>query len=210
MIKRQDLVIKLNHLILIKGFQTQSMSTLAQQVGVSRATLYLNFKNKDDLVEAVVTRHLTFIKDNQLPAFEPTNFLSTWLKALLLLGSTTTTFMTELTTNYPTLASTLTTATEDYLQQLLAYLQQAQAANFLVTNLTPEFMLFQAQALIAQILSEVRQHNLPLLTAETYLKATFTMQLNGLVQPEQQAALDSSQIATFEQTILAEFRATYA
>jgi len=48
MIKRQDLVIKLNHLILIKGFQTQSMSTLAQQVGVSRATLYLNFKNRID------------------------------------------------------------------------------------------------------------------------------------------------------------------
>ncbi|BDZ30309.1 TetR/AcrR family transcriptional regulator [Lactiplantibacillus sp. WILCCON 0030] len=209
MIERHDLVIKLNHLILIRGFQKQSMSTFAKEAGVSRATLYLNFKNKDDLVRAVVNRHLTFIQQHPVAEFQAANFLPTWLNSLLLLGSTTTTFSTDLQVVYPELAQQLQQATKTYLADLLAYLRQAQTAHFLVSNLTPAFMLFQAQALVTQILAQVQDHRLSLPTAESYLDATLAFQLNGLVEPHQQAQLNPDQIARFKTTILAEFRATY-
>lgn len=210
MIERNDLVIKLNHLILSRGFQKQSMSALARQAGVSRATLYLNFKNKDDLVQAVVDRHLAFIHQHQVPPFQNQNFLATWLNSLLLLGSTTPAFLADLQVGYPARAQQLHSATQTYLANLLTYLQQAQAANFLVSNLSPAFMLFQAQSLITQILMQVQAHSLPITDAEAYFQATWTLQLNGLIRPDQLKQLDLTAVASFEQTILGEFRATYA
>ena len=43
MINKSDLTIKLNHVILIDGFQKMSMGKLASAIDVSRATLYSYF-----------------------------------------------------------------------------------------------------------------------------------------------------------------------
>ncbi|MFC6180601.1 TetR/AcrR family transcriptional regulator [Lactiplantibacillus daowaiensis] len=211
MIDKRELVINLNHVILIKGFQTLSMSKLAQAVNVSRATLYLYFKNKDDLVQAVVARHLQFVTKRPVPTtFTATEFLPTWLDALLLMGSTTPTFMTELTHAYPTLARQLTQANQAYFNALITYLAQGQADGILTANLTPDYMLFQADALIKAVLTQVQQHTLPLTQAEAYLSATLQLQWQALIVPEQLPQLDTTSIHDFKQTVLTEFTATYS
>jgi len=111
MINQKDLTIKLNHVILIQGFQKLSMSKLATAVGISRASLYLYFKNKDDIVQAVVDRHLKFIAEHPVPKqFSPATFLPIWLDSLLLMGSPPTTFTTDLRKGYPDQSATFTAA----------------------------------------------------------------------------------------------------
>ncbi|WP_203640609.1 TetR/AcrR family transcriptional regulator [Levilactobacillus andaensis] len=211
MIDQKELTIKLNHVILIKGFQTVSMSKLAAAVNVSRASLYLYFKNKDEIVQAVVARHLQFIAEHPVPRhFAPATFLPIWLDSLLLMGSTTETFTTELKKAYPALYQQFTGAYRVYFGQLEVYVDQGQQANFIVKEFPAAYVLFQAEALVQTVLQQVKTHQLTLDRAETYLAATLRLQLTGLLVPAVQEQLDMKQIEGFKATILREFRATYA
>ncbi|GKT03909.1 TetR/AcrR family transcriptional regulator [Furfurilactobacillus entadae] len=211
MIDQRELTIKLNHVILIEGFQKLSMSRLAAAVDVSRATLYLYFKNKDDIVQAVVARHFQFLTENPVPKqFTTASFLSVWLNSILLMGSTTDTFMTDLQRGYPELAQQLNAAYRDYFEQLAAYVTRGQTVGAVVPTYSPGFVIFQADALVKTILQQVRLHQLSLDQAERYLEDGLSLQLQGLLTPEAQAQVDVATIKPFKAVILAEFRATYA
>lgn len=211
MINKHDLTVNLNHIILIEGFQKLSMSKMAAAVGVSRATLYLYFKNKDDVIQAVVARHFQFMTENPIPEqFAATSFSPVWLKSLLLMGATTETFMTDLRHNYPDLAQRLTQAYQDYFMQLVTYVGQAQAADFVLATYQADFVVFQAQTLVKGILQQVRAHQITLSQAETYLDDGIKLQLHGLLTPAALQQLDTSAEAPFKAVIFAEFRATYA
>jgi len=211
MIDQRALTIKLNHVILIEGFQKLSMSKLAAAVDVSRATLYSYFKNKDEIVQAVVARHLQFITENPVPEqFEATTFLPIWVNSLLLMGSTTETFTTDLQHVYPELAHQLSLAYHDYFQQLLAYVRQAQQVSFILPDYAPDFVIFQAEALLKTVLQQIRTHRLTLAQAERYIEDSLKLQLQGLLTPAAHGQVDMATIAPFKAVILAEFRATYA
>lgn len=211
MIDKQQLVMNLNHVILIKGFQTLSMSKLAQAVNVSRATLYLSFKNKDELVQAVVQRHLDFFDKYPVPTtFVADEFLPAWLNALLLMGSTTTTFTTELQRAYPALAQRFATGYAQYFTALQAYLTLAQTNGMVVTNLTPDYLIFQAKTLINGVLTQVENQSLTLDQAETYLVATLQFQLDAILAPDAQGSIKLDDLEPVKTNILSEFRATYA
>jgi AcrR family transcriptional regulator len=211
MIDQHALTIKLNHVILIEGFQKLSMSKLAAAVDVSRATLYIYFKNKDEIVQAVVARHLQFISENPVPKqFEAQSFLPIWLNSLLLMGSTTETFTTDLQHASPELAHQLNVAYRDYFQQLLTYIEQAQQAQFIRPDYAPEFVIFQAETLLKTVLQQVRSHQLTLAQAERYIEDGLKFQLQGLLTDDARGQVDIATIEPFKTVIMAEFRATYA
>ena len=211
MIDQKSLTTKLNHVILIEGFQKLSMSKLATAVGGSRASLYLYFKNKDEIVQAVVARHVKFIKEHPVPVhFATATFLPVWLDSLLLMGSTTETFTTELQRAYPELYQELSGAYRIYFHQLKAYVAQGQRAQFVRDNFPADFVIFQAESLVKSVLMQVREGQLRLDRAEVYLTATLDFQLTGLLVASVQEQLDMRQVAGFEATILREFRETYA
>ncbi|WP_143462292.1 TetR/AcrR family transcriptional regulator [Levilactobacillus enshiensis] len=211
MIDQKELTAKLHHVILIKGFQTVSMSKLAAAVNVSRASLYLYFKSKDEIVQAVVARHLQFIAEHPVPRpFAPATFLPIWLDSLLLMGSTTETFTTELKRAYPALYQQLTGAHRVYFAQLEVYIDQAQQVEFIDPALPADYVLFQAEALVQTVLQRVQAHQLTLDRAETYLVATLHLQLWGLLTPAGWEQIDTTHLESFKATILREFRATYA
>ncbi|WP_125582239.1 TetR/AcrR family transcriptional regulator [Levilactobacillus cerevisiae] len=211
MINQKDLTIKLNHIILIEGFQKLSMSKLATAVGISRASLYLYFKNKDEIVQAVVDRHLKFIAEHPVPKqFSPTTFLPIWLDSLLLMGSTTDLFMADLRKGYPELFQTLSAAYQGYFAQLAVYVGQGQASHFFLDLYSVDFVLFQAQTLVQGVLRQVQGRQLSLDHAGKYLEDTLHFQLAGLLPRRSQEQLDEQQIAGFEATVLREFRETYA
>ena len=211
MINKHDLTVNLNHIILIEGFQKLSMSKMATAVGVSRATLYLYFKNKDEVIQAVVARHFQFMTENPIPKqFSAASFSAVWLNSLLLMGATTETFMRDLRHNYPDLAQRLTQTYQDYFAQLVTYVDQAQTADFVLATYQADFVVFQAQTLVKEILQQVRAHQITLSQAETYLDDGITMQLHGLLTPAALQQLDTSAEAPFKAVIFAEFRATYA
>lgn len=211
MIDQKALTIRLNRVILIEGFQKLSMSKLAAAVNVSRASLYNNFKDKDEIVQAVVARHLKFIAEHPVPQrFAVSSFLPVWLYSLLLMGSTTTAFTVDLQRAYPDLYQDFTVAYRQYFERLEAYVAQGQQAQVILDVFSADFVIFQAQSLVTTILDQVRHGQLPLDRAETYLAATLHFQLAGLLTTQAQGQFDVQQVAGFEATVLREFRETYA
>ncbi|MYV05483.1 MULTISPECIES: TetR/AcrR family transcriptional regulator [Furfurilactobacillus] len=211
MIDQTELTIKLNRVILIEGFQKLSMSKLAQAVDVSRATLYLYFKNKDEIVQAVVGRHLRFISERPIPAeFDASSFITVWLNSLLLMGSTTETFTTDLQRAYPELAHELRMADHDYFTHLISYVAKAQQADVVLPIYTPDFVVFQADTLITSVLQQVKAHRITLEQAEQYLSDGISLELQALLSSTVRKQLDISNFEPMKTLIFKEFRATYA
>ena len=122
MTPKEELIIKFNHIILIQGFDNFSMVDLAKMAGISRAKLYIYFKNKDEIVQSVVQRHLEFLQKNPIPTkVADENLLPTILNSLLLMGSTTELFKTELQQAYPQMYRQFSHGYEKYFQALEKY-----------------------------------------------------------------------------------------
>lgn len=209
MTPKEELIIKFNHIILIQGFDNFSMVDLAKMAGISRAKLYIYFKNKDEIVQSVVHRHLEFLQKNSIPTkVEGKNLLPTILNSLLLMGSTTKLFKTQLKQAYPQMYRQFNQGYEEYFQALKKYYQVAQQQQLLISDVSAEFLLFQNQINIHGILNNVRTNQISLEKGEQYLKEYFTYQIHSLlVKPE---VVVSDQIKNFTQTIINEYYDTYA
>lgn len=209
MTPKEELIIKFNHIILIQGFNNFSMVDLAKMAGISRAKLYIYFKNKDEIVQSVVQRHLEFLQKNPIPSkVENENLLPTILNSLLLMGSTTELFKTELKQAYPQMYRQFSHGYEEYFQALEKYYQIAQQQQLLINDVSAEFLLFQNQINIHGILDNVRTNQISLEKGEQYLKEYFIYQIHSLlVNPK---VVISDQIKTFAHTIINEYYDTYA
>jgi AcrR family transcriptional regulator len=211
MTTKRELTIKLNHVILIAGFQKVSMSKLASLINVSRATLYIYFKDKDDVVNAVVDRHIEFISTHQIPkTFKSEDFLPVQLNSLLLLGSTTKTFNDELKVAYPELFQKMNSAYEKYFSDLEKYYSAAIKAGFIMSSYSSDFIIFQDRNNIQGILDAVLAKELTVNQAEDFLNQYMVFQIGGLINQSAQEELDPSIIEDFKKQIFAEFRATYS
>ena len=63
-------------LFISRGFSKVTMDELAEQLGISKKTLYRHFKAKDDLVEAAVEWQMLYIRQNLAEIFSrPGDFL---------------------------------------------------------------------------------------------------------------------------------------
>lgn len=208
MTPKEKLVIKFNHIILIQGFNNFSMAQLAKMADISRATLYTHFKNKEEIVESVVERHLRFIQTHPLPdKAKKDNFLQTIINSLLLIGSTTDNFESELKNSYPRMYREFTQSIDEYLNQLLDYYQKAQAEGLLIKEVTPEYLLFQNKLNIRGILKNVQEGNLTLDQGEKYLIEYFLLQMHSLTGTKVKI---TSEVSKFKDVIINEYYDTYS
>lgn len=206
---QEDLTIKLNHIILIQGFDHLSMVELAKKAGVSRAKLYIYFKNKDEIVTAVVNRRYRFIREHAVPVSATAdNLVATMLNAFLLMGSMTTKFTTELKQKHPQLFRELDQTDQQYYQNLKSYLQQAQQRGLVYAKVDSEYLIFQSQATVHSILTAVQTGQLSLLQGEQFLKQGFDFQLHALITSPHPK--DSPAVRQLQKSILHEYYATYS
>jgi AcrR family transcriptional regulator len=61
--RREAILDAASDVFLEEGYAAASMSTIAARVGGSKATLYSYFKSKEELFEAYVRRHCSWLKD---------------------------------------------------------------------------------------------------------------------------------------------------
>ncbi len=206
---KAQLIITFNHIILSQGFTNFSIVELAKKAGISRAKLYLYFKNKDEIVTSVVDRRFQFLEQHAVPEQPtPTNLVATILDALLLMGSSTDRFESELKQGYPQLYRRFIHGYQTYFDTLKHFYQRAQAKNLIVTNVTTDYLLFQSQLNVRGILQAVATGQIGIETGEQYLKDGFKFQLQALLgHPDVQLPPD---LVKFEQTIIHEYYETYS
>ncbi|MCI1915036.1 MAG: TetR/AcrR family transcriptional regulator [Bifidobacteriaceae bacterium] len=210
--KRAELAIKLNHVLLTQGITSPTMGSLAHSIGISRASLYTYFRNKDAIVEAVVARHLHFASLNPIPtSFVAEQFPKVLLDSLLFAGSTTERFLTELRLAYPTPANDLAQAQTQRRDQWREYLLRAQRAKYLVddTIASVDFMMFHMEHAMSAILEAATHKDIDLLHAEEYLQNLVNTLLRGFVAAPEPALKLLAEQGPYEQRILQEFRDTY-
>lgn len=206
---KKELIIKFNHIILIQGFTRFSMVDLAKMANISRAKLYIYFKSKDEIVAAVVDRHLLFTQKYPVPAqTNTTNLLPTLLNAWLLMGSTTTLFEQDLQQAYPRLAHRLNQTISQYFDDVQQYYQNAQTANLVIDNVSAEYLMFQNKLNIRGILQQVQLGKLSLEQGAHYLRESSAFQLQAmLIKPIPQP---TSTVIALENKIIDEYYDTYS
>ena len=57
-VRESTIIEAMHHLLVQKGYASTTMDDVAAEVGISKATLYLHFKSKDELVLKVVVKNL--------------------------------------------------------------------------------------------------------------------------------------------------------
>lgn len=212
---KTDLIDKLNRVILLTGFKNQSMASLAQAIHMSRATLYLYFKNKDDIIHCVLARHCQFIHDhdiklNEDPDTLARHFVSVTLNALLLSGSTTALFRQELKTYDPAGYAQFAQASTEYFQQVQHFYELAQANHVMSLAVAPDYLVFQHKTMASQILEKTLAQKITVKQAEYYFDQYLKIQMALLVLPKYRCHLRSAPLTTFHKQISDRFYAVFA
>ncbi|MBT9671190.1 TetR family transcriptional regulator [Secundilactobacillus kimchicus] len=209
--KREQLVLKLNHVLSANGFAHLSMAKIAQLAGASRATLYGYFKNKDEIVEAVVGRHLMFINRNTKTPVSLTveGYVTLRLNAQLLIGAQAPIFRDDLTQTMPALARRLEAAYQNFRQFTIEQLQLLKSAKIINDQFSPERLFRQDELFIPAVINDILTHHRPFIETEQLLTDYLTAELTGTVTDPQTilVALDKSK--TFRHRIFDELAATY-
>lgn len=209
MTPKEELIIKFNHIILIQGFTNFSMVDLAKKADISRAKLYLYFKNKDEIVESVINRHMEFLTKYPIPqGASVENLSSTILNSLLLLGSTTDMFENELKQKYPQLYRNFIQEYESYLENLVTFYKDAQIKKLIINDVSAEFLLFQNKINIRGILDNVYTNQISLDKGEQYLREYFIYQIKTLLIDEQNQFPEG--VKSFGETVIKEYYDTYS
>lgn len=66
---RERIIIAASHLFYTKGYNQTSFADVAEEIGISKGNLHYHFRRKDDLLEAIITLRIQFIKQ-KLTAWE--------------------------------------------------------------------------------------------------------------------------------------------
>ncbi|WP_179395374.1 TetR/AcrR family transcriptional regulator [Lacticaseibacillus absianus] len=210
MTRQETLAVALNHAVLAHGFAKSSMNTLAQQVHISRATLYLYFKNKEAVIAAVCARHHTFLQRNQpktLP-LSAAGYLTLRLNTMLLLGARSPVFRADLAAQYPARAAALDADYARYTAEAVTQLQTLQQAKILAPTVHCETLIPQDELLITGALRQVIAAELAVEDAVTLLRDYFESAVRGTVVDG--LALPFAAVAPLTERVLAELRDTYA
>ena len=209
MTPKEELIIKFNHIILIQGFSNFSMVDLAKKADISRAKLYLYFKNKDEIVNSVVDRHMEFLTKYPVPnEASDNNLMSTILNSLLLLGSSTDLFEQELKQKYPQLYRDFRRGYDQYLIDLQNFYQDAQKSNLVINTVSSDFLLYQNKISIRGILDDVRTNQINLEQGEKYLREYFIYQIHSLFVNKN--LVESDEVKNFVKNIIKEYYDTYS
>ena len=207
--RKSKMIIDLNHAVLAHGFAKQSMNALAKLINVSRATLYLYFKNKEEIITAIVDRHLQFIAANQPQVMSPdtAGYVRLRLNTLLLLGARSPIFTRELAQQYPNLAIKLDSAYKDYEVAAIEQFGTLQSAGVIAANFTTANLVRQDDILVTGVIGQILTDHIPFTTAAALLHDYFQSAIAGSIGPD--LTVDFTATTTFQDTILKELQATY-
>ncbi|QKE74970.1 TetR/AcrR family transcriptional regulator [Arthrobacter citreus] len=107
--RRAQMVSKINDEVVKNGFKSLTMDGIAKVMGISRGKLYQYFSNKDEVIEAVVSRYITYIENvtdigNPVENAEFVDeFVSIFFQNIILAGSASEVFLNDLRASYPDL-----------------------------------------------------------------------------------------------------------
>lgn len=80
---RAELVEKIMHLFWEKGYNNISFNEIANETGISRASLYNSFKSKDDLFKETLDHYLSKSPDRVISQITPSDNIGKTLYAML-------------------------------------------------------------------------------------------------------------------------------
>ncbi len=61
---REDILAAASDLMMRKGVKETSLKDIANEVGISKGTLYYHFSSKDDMIFEIADKHLTQVTDD--------------------------------------------------------------------------------------------------------------------------------------------------
>ncbi|WP_317766373.1 TetR/AcrR family transcriptional regulator [Pediococcus ethanolidurans] len=209
--RKAKLTIILNHIILTRGFSTLSMAQLAKLAGVSRATLYLYFKNKGEIVSAVTKRHIDFISKQMQVNTE--NNVSVYqnirLSMLLLTGSVSEIFLAELRREYPEMAQQLEESTDYFEKKTSQKLRELQQNNIISEEVDIDALVLQDSALVTASIRKALNGEWSFEQIKTVFLNYFVSTMKGTVSKDEESQLNFEQTKAFQKRIFSELYATF-
>ncbi|WP_462398842.1 TetR/AcrR family transcriptional regulator [Lacticaseibacillus pantheris] len=209
--KKTALTITLNHVVVAHGFAKLSMNRLASLAGVSRATLYLYFSNKDEIVDAAIGRHLQFIAANTLSTVDPSpaQYVRTRINTLLLLGSMSPVLHNDLRAARPDLAAKLNSGYRNFQAGIITQLETDMAAS-VITDTTHATTLYQQDHLfVRSVITSLTDDSIDTVAAQAVLTSYLTGAVRGTLRDPTATAAAFADNADFISTIWGEMQATY-
>lgn len=184
--RKIELVDKLNHIMTANGFNTLSMNELAKRANVSRAKLYIYFKNKQEIVTAVVDRHLKFINQQLHEDFKSTvtDYVRIKLNQLLLIGAQSPIFRTELKQYFPELSIRLEQAYHTFKSSFLSVMVKLQNENVIIQQIDFENLFVQDELMIHAALSHAIDNKFNLEKAQKLLGNYLEIEIRGTVNDQ--------------------------
>lgn len=184
--RKIELVDKLNHIMTANGFNTLSMNELAKRANVSRAKLYIYFKNKQEIVTAVVDRHLKFISQQLHEDFKSTvtDYVRIKLNQLLLIGAQSPIFRTELKQYFPELSIRLEQAYHTFKSSFLSVMVKLQNENVIIQQIDFENLFIQDELMIHAALSHAIDNKFNLEKAQKLLGNYLEIEIRGTVNDQ--------------------------
>lgn len=209
--RKAELTITLNHIILARGFDKLSMAQLAQLAGVSRATLYLYFKNKAEIVAAVTGRHLDFVA-RQLKVkhkYTVAGYQQLRLASLLLIGSVSAIFLTELRREYPKISQQLEESSQQFKQQTIQQLTKFKTKGIISDQVDVTTLSLQDEVLVTGSIHKAVTGEWTFEKIRTVLLNYFVVTMNGTIAVANQDQFDLAESQDFRDRIFAELYATF-
>ncbi len=122
-------------LFAVYGFQKISMNKVAEQVGLSKATLYKYFKSKEDIARGMVDRityHLNDLPFTTSQGIEDvlTSLSSIYYEGVLIAAYFSTNFITDLRNKFPVYYDNLMTAIRSTEDRFVKFYTQAVKENY--------------------------------------------------------------------------------
>lgn len=134
-----------------------SITDIAKLLNISRAKLYQYFSSKEDIINSICGRYLLYIRENPIPSnFDKKQFYEKFelisLNAMILSGSATDRFLSDLRKDFAQLASTLTTALISYQKSAKVFYDLAKQKKWLREDLNVEVLMLNDESFVMRLL----------------------------------------------------------
>ena len=155
--ERIRLIIELNDHFSKNGFAQYKMIDIAKLLNISRAKLYQYFSSKEDIVSSICERYFLYVRENPIPLnFDKRQFYENFelvsLNAMMLSGSATDRFLSDLRKDFTQLASTLTAVLTSYQRSAQAFYEIAKQKKWLREDLNVEVLMLNDESFVMRLL----------------------------------------------------------
>lgn len=191
---RSKLLVKVIPIVQKNGFHALRIEEMAKCMDVSKATMYKYFRSKDEIVESLVDRYVTYIRevdsdiaDRNIPL--ATRFQKVFEQAVLMVVYVSEVFLKDLDMMYPAFHEKISEALWARSKRLAEfYGEGVQNGDFHPCN--PHLLILQDETFLRQLIDPkfLLQHQLTLNQA---LHDYYLLRKHQLFKPERLSTLDN-------------------